>query len=84
MADGDVAEARPVHLRLLSRQGAQAQIGFSRGPWPMPGDDGTEMAGVSAVAALTDHGVKAAGRQRRELLERLADEWQIGIGFRRP
>jgi hypothetical protein len=42
------------------------------------------MAGAAAVAALTNHGVETAGRQRGELLQRLVDEGQIGIGFRRP
>jgi len=79
-----VAEVAPVHLGLISRQGAQAQIGFSLGCRPVPGDDGAEMAGTSIIPALADHGMQTAGRQRGELLQGLADEGQIGIGFRRP
>jgi hypothetical protein len=79
-----VTEMGPVALRLLPRQRAQAQIGLRLRSWPMAGDDGAETALPAAIAALPNHGVQAAGGQRRELCQHLADEWQIGIDLRWP
>ena len=42
------------------------------------------MIGTAAIAALVHHREQAAGGQRRELLQRLADERQIGVDLRWP
>ena len=74
----------PVHLRLFARQAAQMQIGFGFRSRPMAGDQVAEMVGAAAIATLARHRKEAAGRQRRERLQRLADEGQIGVNLRRP
>src|SRR5271157_2789914 len=74
----------PVTLGLLSGQRAQAQIGLRFRTSPMAGDDGAEATLAAAIAALPRHRVQAAGGQRRELGQHLADEWQIGIDLRWP
>ena len=50
----------------------------------MAGDDGAEMAWPAAIAAFASHRVQAAGGQRREPGQHLADERQIGIDLRWP
>jgi hypothetical protein len=72
------------HLRLFAGQRAQAQIGLRLRARPMAGDDVAEVARAAAIAALAHHGVQAAGGQRRELLQHLADERQIGVDLRWP
>ena len=42
------------------------------------------MIGAAAIAALAHHPIQPTGGQRRELLQRLADERQIGVDLRRP
>src|SRR5271155_3198122 len=74
-----VTKMGPVTLGLLSGQRAQAQIGLRFRTWPMAGDDGAEATLAAAIAALPRHRVQAAGGQRRELGQHLADERQIGV-----
>jgi hypothetical protein len=82
-ADLEVAKVGPVHLCLFSRQAAQTQIGFGFRSGSMAGDQVAKMVGAAAIAALAHHRVKPTGRQRRERLQRLADERQIGVDLRR-
>jgi len=42
-----------------------------------------KMVGAAAIAALAHHRIEAAGRQRRERLQRLADEGQIDVDLGR-
>jgi hypothetical protein len=81
-ADVEMAEMRPIHLRLLAGERAQAQIGLGFGPRPMTGDEMAEMIRSTAIAALAHHDVEAAGGQPGEFLQRLGDEGQIGIDLR--
>ena len=83
-ADLQVAEMRPIDLRLLAGQAAQPQIGLRRAARPMLGDEMAEVIGAAAIAALARHREQAAGGQRRELLQRLADQRQVGVDLRRP
>ena len=69
----------PVHLRLLARQAAQPQIGLGRTARPVQGDEVAEVIGTAAIAACVHHGEQAAGGQGRELLQRLADQRQVGV-----
>jgi hypothetical protein len=39
----------------------------------------SELVLTAAVAALIDHGIQAAGCERRKLLQRLKDERQVRI-----
>jgi len=50
----------------------------------MAGNDSAEAALAAALAAFPNHGVQAAGGQRRELCQHLADERQIGVDLQRP
>ena len=83
-ADREMAEMSPVHLRLLAGQAAQPQIrlGLGRGRWQR--DQVAEVIGAAAIAALAHHPIQPTGGQRREGLQRLADERQIGVDLRRP
>ena len=49
----------------------------------MAGDDGAEVIGAARITAFAHHRVQPAGRQRRELFQRLADERQQGSIFKR-
>jgi len=69
----------PIDLPLLAGQAAQAQIGFGFWTRPMAGDEMAEVIGTAPVASLAHHHIQAACRQRRECLQRLADERQIGV-----
>jgi hypothetical protein len=82
-ADLQVAEVSPVHLGLFTRQAAQAQIGLRRAAWAMLGHEVTEVVGAPAIAALVRHREQAARGQRREFLQRLADQRQKSVD-RRP
>jgi hypothetical protein len=79
-----MAEVGPVTLRLFTGQCAQAQIGLRCRTWPMAGNDGAETTWPAAIAAFPDHGVQAAGGQRREPGQHLADKRQIGVDLQRP
>src|SRR5450755_551725 len=79
-----VTKMGPVTLGLLPGQRAQAQIGLRFRTWPMAGDDGAETTWPSAIAAFPRHRVQAAGGQRRELGQHLADERQIGVDLQWP
>jgi len=82
-ADGEMAEMAPIHLGLFPRQAAQAQVGLGFRPWPVAGDEVAEVIGAAVIAALAHHRIQAARGQRREGLERLADERQIRVDLRR-
>jgi hypothetical protein len=83
-ADLEVAEMAPVDLRLLAGQAAQPQIRFRWTARPVQGNEVAEVIGAAAVAALVHHRIQPAGGQRRELLQRLADQRHIGIDLRCP
>ncbi|SAL88523.1 hypothetical protein AWB68_08803 [Caballeronia choica] len=70
---------RPVALHLLSRQGAQTQEGLGRPTRTALRNQVPEVVRRALVAALAYHRVQAAGRQRRELLQRLLDERQVRL-----
>jgi hypothetical protein len=74
-----VPEMGPVALHLLTRQRAQAQIGFGRRARPHRAHQVTEVAGLARIASLADHVMQPAGGQRRVLLQGLADEAPIRI-----
>ena len=61
-ADAQVAEVRPVDLRLLAGQGAQAQVRLGGRARAQAGDQVAEVLAAATVAALADHGVAAARR----------------------
>ena len=48
----------------------------------MTGDEVAEVIAAAAVAAFAHHRVQPAGGQRRELLQGLMDEGQIGLDLR--
>ena len=83
-AHHDVAEVAPVHLRLLARQRAQAQVGLGGRARAVAGHEVAEVVGPTAVAALSHHGVQAAGGQRGELGQRVADEGQVEVDLAGP
>ena len=78
-ADLEVAEMTPVHLRLLARQAAQPQIRLGRTARPVQRNEVAEVIGTAAIAALVRHREQAAGGQGGELLQRLADQRQVGV-----
>ncbi len=78
-AHRDLAEVGPIDLRLVGREGLQAQESFPHG-WTQPGHDTPELDDAAGIAALADHLVKAGGTQPGMLVQGLADELQIGIG----
>src|SRR6476620_2851488 len=78
-ADLEMAKMSPIDLPLLAGQAAQAQIGFGFWTRPTAGDEMAEVIGTPPVASLAHHHIQAACRQRREGLQRLADERQIGV-----
>jgi len=67
--NGEMAEVPPVHLALLARKTAQAQIGLGRPARTMTGDDMPEVIGTTAVhtnsraGACADAGPPAHGRR---------------------
>ena len=79
-----MAEVTPIDLPLFARQGTQTQIGFRLWARPVQRDHVPEVVLAPAVAAFGHHRIQAAGRERRELLQRLMDEWQVGVDLRRP
>ena len=83
-ANLQVAEVPPVHLRLLARQAAQPQIGLGRTARPVQRNQVAEVIGTAAIAALIRHREQAAGGQGGELLQRLADQRQVGVDLRWP
>ena len=78
-ADLEMAKMSPIDLPLLAGQAAQTQIGFGFWTRPMAGDEMAEVIGAAAIAALAHHHIQPACRQRREGLQRLADERQVGV-----
>jgi len=78
-AHHQVAEVRPVDLRLLARQRAQAQEGLGRRARAVAGHEVAEVVGPAGVAALAHHGVQPAGGQRGELGQCVADEGQVEV-----
>jgi hypothetical protein len=77
--DLQVTEVTPVHLHLLARQRAQAQERLGRRPRPHRAHQVAEVAGLARIAALAHHVMQPTGRQRRILLQRLADEGPVRI-----
>ena len=56
-ADLQMTEVAPVHLRLLSGQRAQAQVGLGAGARPHGRHEVAEVRGRAHVAPLDHHGV---------------------------
>ena len=83
-AHHEMAEVTPVHLRLLARQCAQAQVGLGCRARAVAGHEVAEVVGPAGVAAFPHHGVQTAGGQRGELGQGLADEGQIGVDLAGP
>jgi len=73
------AKMTPVHLCLLAGQAAQPQIRLGRTARPVQRNGVAEVIGTAAIAALIHHREQAAGGQARELLQRLADQRQVGV-----
>jgi hypothetical protein len=74
-----LAEVRPVHLRLLPREHRAAQVGFRVGTRTQPTDDRAKRALRPRVAALLHHRPEPARAQARMLRQRLLDEGQIRV-----
>lgn len=74
----------PVDLRLLARQRAQSQEGFSRRARAHGGDEVAEVVRVAAVAALADHGEQPRSAQARVAVQRLQDERPVRIDAAGP
>ncbi len=83
-ADLQMAEVTPVHLRLLAGQRAQAQVGLGRWAWTVASHEVAEVVGPAGVASAAHHGVQAAGGERGELGQRVADEGQVGVDLAGP
>ena len=81
-ADLEMAKVAPVDLPLFAREAEQTQIGFGLRTRPITGDEVAEVIGAARIAAFARHPIQTAGRQRRECLQRLTDEWQIGVDRR--
>ena len=75
-------EVRPVHLPLLPRKGAQAQIRLSGGPRPVARNDRAEVLGTARIAALAHHPMEATRPQRRVARQDLEHERQVRIDHR--
>ena len=73
-SDGELAEVRPVDLRLLARKGAKAQIRFTGPAWAQLRDAVTEVVGATGIAARCDHVEQPRGAQGGEAFQRLGDE----------
>src|SRR5712692_8617554 len=85
--DREMAEVSPVDLRLLAGERAQPQIGLGLAARSQTRDEMAEVVGAATIAALMRHDVEPAGGERRESLQDLSDEGQIGIdprGTHRP
>src|SRR5690606_36917654 len=78
-ADGDLAEVRPVDLRLLAGQDLAADECVGGTTRAHPAHDGAEAALRARVAACNDHRPKTARPQPRMLRERRLDEWNVRI-----
>jgi hypothetical protein len=83
-ADCQMAEVAPVHLRLLARQRAQAQVGLGWRPRAQLGDEVAEVRVAAHVAALADHGVQPRGGERGELGQRREDEGPVRVDAAGP
>jgi hypothetical protein len=77
--DFEMAEMSPVDLSFFPGKRAQTQIGFGFRARPVAGDQVAEVVRAATIASAVGHDVQAAGGQRRECLQRLADEWQIRV-----
>jgi hypothetical protein len=78
----EMAEMSPIDLSLLAGQAAQAQISLGLRTRPMAADEMAEVIGAAAIAAFAHHHIQPACRQRREALQRLADECKVGVDLR--
>jgi len=72
----------PVDLPLLTRKGAQAQVGLSARTRSVQADEVAKVIWATAVTTLLHHPVQAAGGEAGELLQRLADEGQVDVNLR--
>jgi len=84
LPDRELAEMAPVQLALLARQGAQAQVGLGLRAGPVMGNQMPEVIPPAAVAALTHHGIEAAGGQTWVLLQGLEHKRQVRVDQRDP
>ena len=78
-ADLKMAEVAPVHLRVLARQRAQAQVGLDRWARAQPGRHGAEVRGAAHKNAFADHGVQPRRGERGVLGQRLLDEGPVRV-----
>ena len=78
----ELAEMGPVHLALLARERAQAQIRLGCGPRAQPGHQGTEVIGAARVAAFAHHRVEPRGAKRGVLGQGLHHECPVGLDHR--
>jgi hypothetical protein len=74
-----VAEVTPVHLRLLARECAQAQIRLCSWARAVRGHDVAEVVGAARVAPAAHHGVQPAGGECGELRQGIEHEGQVGL-----
>ena len=63
----------------LRGQAAQPQMRLGRAARPVQRNQVAEVIGAAAIAALIRHREQAAGGQGWELLQRLADQRQVGV-----
>lgn len=82
--DRDLADMRPVDLRLLARQRFGAHERFGARPGADGGHIPTQRPQTSGVAALADHVVEARRDQARVALQRFVDEVLVGIECTAP
>jgi len=82
-SDADLPEEPPVNLGLLAGQRAQAQIGFGSRPRTIARYDRPEVVTLAGVAPCLDHLEKSTGPQARILLERLLEEGDVRVSYRR-
>jgi hypothetical protein len=81
-ADFEMSEVSPVDLCLFTGQAAQTEIRLGFRTRSVAGDQVAEVIGATAIAAFVSHDIQPAGGQRREALQGLADERQIGVDLR--
>ncbi len=80
----ELAEVRPVDLRLLARHRPQPLESPRRFSRAKAADEAPEMIGPAGVAALFDHDEQPARAEARVLLELLDDEGDVRVDHRWP
>src|SRR5437867_6922731 len=68
-SDTDLAEVRPISLRLVSRKRTKRQEGFPMHPWAQPRHDAAQLHNATQVATGADHLIDPRRAQIRILLE---------------